>query len=517
MVKTHFAAPVRSFKLLNSLTAWLLFVAPLFIAGWLVLKSENAAASTLACRQIYSVNSNHLSLANEIQQASSEYRKVVKKIKGLGPIEARMYQRDQLRERYSLILQGRLNQTRSLRDLSTLFEWIDTLNPHDEILMEAVRNLDFLSPFREHVEALRPSEARDFSQFLREKSTRTESTLIPWKPVFDAYSILLVPQKAIEVLQKLLLEKESLFDDWSYQGNRLDRSLMTSLEQLPTPVQNSALQMLRKAQIQFDKWYATQVSATESEEIQEKVPRRNMQALRRILLQENFKKNLRELQDLAPERVVTNQFLTHLEQTLLPFQIKKSSYTMKHVLAVAIRIHEVFQRNLSHDDYVEIFGSFPNLSANLKTSDIDLIFSDRLDSLYRKEINGGSLGSASFAAFSERSGWSAGKELAQLLVQAESEAQKSLGLRRGAGDLLSPTWQIVTNHKGAAIVEERREDLMRYFASIGPATILITQQDIIIRIYDSFQTAPGAKSEVLDFYVPLTGSAAKLLIGSPDR
>jgi hypothetical protein len=515
MPKQSFSIRLCSLGLFKFLTAGLPFVALFVIAVFQVSKTEAASV----CHQIYAPDIKNLPLKIEIQNVLSETQKALKKIKGTSyqSFLARVDQKDQLRQRYTLILQDRLNRIRSLPELAQLFEMIETLDPHDEVLRQAIRHLDYLSPFRAQPKNLPYSEAQNFSRFLHEKSIGADSTLIAWWPLSRAYDILLAPQKARETLQELFQVQESLFNDWSYEGKWLDRSLMTSLGLLPPAVQNSALKMVQQMQKQFGQWYSKQEFASEAEAIQKKMPRRNMQTLQRILLQAKFQANLSELQNSAPRQMVTTAFLSRLEQTLQPFQTKKTSYTMRVVLAVALQIHKVFGKNFEDEDFVEIFGSFPNLAADLKTSDIDLIFSDQLDDVFRKEIKGGFLGPGSFASTDLLLKSTSGGRLAQLLLQAESEAQSILGLKRSSGELLSPTCQSVTIHKGAAFVEERRENLMRYFASVSPVTILISQQKIILRIYDSFKTAPGAKSEVFDFYVPLTGSAAKFLIESPDR
>lgn len=228
---------------------------------------------------------------------------------------------------------------------------------------------------------------------------------------------------------------------------------------------------------------------------------RDIQYLQVLLQRQDFLTMIQKL-NVSQEKSTLNKIsLSKIENYLTQLRLTESPYGLKIVIEVARAMQKEFKKNFDKEDSVEIFGSFPNLNANFKRSDIDLFFSEKLDNRIRREIKGGFMGDGGISALEANQRTGSAKDLTNWLAQMEAKAAAALGLSRNQGDLFGITTLPMTNTRNGPMPESSREDFMHSLTRMSCVTIIISSNGLTLRIYDSISPKNVSTKPYYDFII----------------
>lgn len=390
-----------------------------------------------------------------------------------------------------------VQNVRDADDLLLLFKNLTKMKNTEEYVRDAVSSVDFLAPLRD---PHRPWPSKDLQKIESYLENMNEAD-----PLLDKRSLQLglllfkEPARSKEVLVEILESQSSLAAQFLYSGSPFHRSFIKTIAGLPKPVREDILVDLRSLrELRLKKFRKGKYQSHDSE-LDAKLAVRDVQFLQVLLLRSSFVEMIKDLNSIYSKSGADKKFYLALEKYLLPLRLEEKSYSFSNVIDAAKSMQMVLKSEFSKDDFVEIFGSLPNLNANLKSSDIDVIFSQNLDWRVLTEIKGGIYGDGGITPAEIRNKTGPSKELAMALAKLEKQAGIALGISRAPGKLLGISTFPRTMTQQGVKFEESPENFMRFLTVVSNVSVVVTPDQVIIRIYDSLSPALGLPPTVYDF------------------
>jgi hypothetical protein len=436
------------------------------LAFLLGFSSTSALALDRRCSELFKLSANSISFQEKTEKVISH-----------DEIYAGVYGEnlDRALERYVRLLENYLasgNSTESIIETLQTLRSMDLVNEHYE---SALRHIDLLTGVRGIFSQL----SRADRQRIRELLERAAAENSTWAPTLHAFLMLEAPKHALKLIDRWLWEKTDLISDLQWTGENINGSLILSLQKLPEDIREQALKELRESLMAVDFWILS-TTMDHAEQIKTKEPSRSWQLLQQILVRDQM---LSVISQLEKSRKLGQTDFSSLENLLLKIRRHGSPYRFDKVLEVARALQKTLSGTLdSSGDYIQIYGSFSNLSAKIGTSDIDVLFSSRLDKIYFS-IKGGSFDDGTFV--NSRSQTIEAQNLSKALLGAENTLRAVLGTSQGPGDILSVYTLPRTYSHGAAFIESELPEVLKVMTLGSPVSIVITKNKIILRLYDS--------------------------------
>jgi len=385
--------------------------------------------------------------------------------------------REQVRQHYLEAIDRFIKTATTPADLADRMLAIDELGKVDSIYQDALHAADLLAPIRKNRASFTHSDL-DILQHRLEQFSLADTE--HWAPTLEAFTILENPDYASVVIEEWILSRAPLQLDILSDGEYINFTLVASLAGLPPAERDAAALLLKDSTKAVEAWIKLN-NMPHDQAVTEKEITRSWQMLLGILYRHDLANALALLKSSSAQGRAD---FSLLEKYLSLLHRHDSLYPLSKVYEVARAIQTGMQKVLANGDTVEIFGSFPNLSAKIGVSDVDVMFSPRLDLYYYTVRN-------------------------RLVTEGlkESEPQETLDLLNALGSagtslqsLLSPAQpitEIISVHNFAKknittikAIEVARPGLVKFMMLPSPVTIFITRDKIYLRIYDGLR-APG--------------------------
>lgn len=308
----------------------------------------------------------------------------------------------------------------------------------------------------------------------------------------DAFKALPTAHPELANVRRWIHEQTDLIPDFLWVNETLTKERIQDLSSLPKAVRKAALSEIRDALAAHD-------AKTDGEaldhlgQMRAKDRIRGLQFLQQILVHAELKSALAAL-DRSRSTETLN--FAPLEAVLTGLRRRPGAYRIADVARVAKAIQQSLRSELEPGDFVQLFGSFPNLAARIGSSDIDLLFSERLDRI-AFSIQGGSLNDGSFVKPASKS--SEATSLARTLRETEDIAREALLSRQKPGELISVTTLPRTYRHGMAVVEADLPELMSIMTLVSPVTVIISRDRVVLRIYDGLSSSTPTNPNIHEF------------------
>ncbi len=389
---------------------------------------------------------------------------------------------------YKQRLQEFMNSAQNLHDFSKFLRAIEKTGFVSDQYLDAWRQVDFLA-------AIRSKKPEDFTKDDIETLNQTledlfETSHLPWTPILEGFNVWENPNYAKLVLNGWIEAKLFLMDDYLNHGAQLNMTLVTSLANVPAPTQNELLSTIGQSLLVVDSQYRSQ-NLDPGEQNLIKAPSREWQFVQQILIRNQV---FAALSKLPP--TVEARDLREVQFAIQRLNRHETSYTFETVFAVAKAIQTHFTPLLSGDDFVDVFGSFPNLTANLKTSDVDMIFSPRIDQVYYDLVSQTpSIEPVSSATFFANEA----VLLSDSVIAAEGAVRQILNSVQEPGELFSVNSMTRTVANGRPEISETLAQTETWYGMASPIMIRIFSNRIILRFWDGLTGTREIPASVLEF------------------
>lgn len=269
---------------------------------------------------------------------------------------------------------------------------------------------------------------------------------------------------------------ENLTNDYVYTRQLLPTDWVFGLGKLDRKSRIKFLNRLNEEIIEIKESVSESELEESSQEYQAaKQPARNRQLMRMILLQPE----MNELRD-HPTVEGVEKFLNLLTSG-------RSKGKFSTVLETVRKVQREWGRTLQRGEWVEILGSWPNLEANTARSDIDIFLSRKLEWPYRRAVRGKMFDEGTLAKPIRR-------DRESLLIRSrflnlEEYFRAAIDRPIKPGHLLSVAVRSTTVRKGQILIDESDAIFRRFMTMISPISILISKDELILRINDGI--SPG--------------------------
>jgi hypothetical protein len=374
---------------------------------------------------------------------------------------------------YKRRLQDFVNGAKSLNDLERIFLTIEKTGYVDEQYQDAWRQIDFLSP-------LRSKTPQDFSAESLAKLNETldgfllESAL-PWTPTLEAFSIWESPDYARLVIEGWVENKPFLIDDYLNTGEQINMTLVRSLESVPQATKQELLKLIHDSLTVIDIWIQVEKIEHNLQKVI-KAPSREWQFVQQLLLRSEILKAL----DPLPYKVNPRD-LRPLESIFQKLHRHKQPYSFDLVFSVAKALQLHLRPLLGKTEFVDIFGSFPNLAAKIGVSDIDILFSPRVDQIYYDLVSQTSAGQPVPQALFQ------GQDallFANSVTAAENAVRDILKTQQGLGDIFSVNLMNREEINGKVTIPHTIAQTETWFGMGSPLMVRISSDRIVLRYWD---------------------------------
>ncbi len=365
----------------------------------------------------------------------------------------------------------------ALKRATTAQEIVDILRTSeahaiDTVIIQAINSVDWLAPVRINKSLLDDGVIKNY----------IESGHVS-QGIVDAFQVVLKPEHALTVVSDIIRDQTEILSDFLNQGSNFNRTLMVSLESVPASVRTDAINRV-----------------VEGIKLADKETARELQRLQLILARTHLLSTIEKLNALQAKNAAPNE----LYRALSEWSQQRTSQPAEYGMERAVEAAKIMQLELRHvlksGEYVEMFGSYPNQRAKLGLSDIDMVFSLKLDDIYRADIRGSDFSVDGFATTKSFPSAEA-QALAHALLSAESQMKVYLGSNQSAGELLSVATIPTTLVRGQAMRDMSREEFLTFLTMLSPVTIVVSKDAITIRIYDSWGVPAGSDAIVHEFTV----------------
>ena len=389
---------------------------------------------------------------------------------------------------YQKRLQDFINTAKTPDELNDVFWTLEKTGIVDEQYQDAWRQIDFLKP-------LRQKQAQDFSSGSLERLNEsleiymTDSRLA-WTPVLEAFNVWENPAYARLIVEGWIENKPLLLDDYLYFGDHINMTLVTSLANVPKTVQKELLKTLEDSLRVVDAWIIAN-NASHAQQIAMKDPSRAWQFVQQILLRNEMKLAI----DSLPSQISAED-LRGVEQVFLRLHRHKAPYTFKTVIAVAKALKTNLAPLLGSTEFVDIFGSFPNLAAKLTVSDIDIMFSPKVDQIYYDLVS-----QTHTEQPVDRTLFNNQQALlfANSVTMAENSARAILNSQQGIGELFSVNLIARTDREGNSVRPQTLPQTETWFSMGSPLMIRIFADRIVFRFWDGLSAARDLPAQTREF------------------
>ncbi len=444
--------------------------------------APHLAFANQQCSELFAVTdqiqNTHTNFAREIEEFSSQR----------WPVTVHSLPRIQVIGWYKQRLQDFVSTARSLEDLDHIFLTIEKTGYVDEQYQDAWRQIDFLS-------ALRSKTSQDFSTEAIAKLNDTlegflQQSPLPWTPTLEAFNVWESPAYARLVIEGWIENKPLLRDDYFYTGEHINMTLVRSLGQLPESTKRELLRLLSESLTVIDTWIQVE---NESHALQNvmKEPTREWQFAQQILLRNEMST---ALDQLPP--VVNAGNLHTLERILQRLHRHKQPYSFAVVHEVAKALQTHLRPLLENTDFVDIFGSFPNLAAKIGTSDIDILFSQRVDQIYFDLVSQTSSGQAVPQVLFQQHD---ALLFANSVTAAENAVRDILKSKQGLGEIFSVNLITREEINGKAIIPQTIAQTETWFGMSSPLMIRIYSNRIVLRFWDGLTATREIPASAREF------------------
>lgn len=389
---------------------------------------------------------------------------------------------------YKNRLQAFINTAKNPDELEAVYLTLEKTGIVDEQYQDAWRQIDFLQP-------LRQKQARDFSSNSLERLNETlefyiTESRLAWTPVLEAFNVWENPAYARLIIEGWIENKPLLRDDYLYSGDHINITLVTSLANVPKAVQKELLKTLEDSLRVVDVWIAAN-NANHAQQIAMKQPSREWQLVQQILLRNEIKHEL----DKLPSQISAED-LRGVEQVFLRLHRHKVPYTFKTVIDVAKALKKNLAPLLGSTDFVDIFGSFPNLAAKIKVSDIDIMFSPKVDQIYYDLVSQTQAGQpVDRALFNNQQALL----FANSVTAAENSTRAILNSQQEIGELFSVNLIARTDSEGNSVRPQTLPQTETWFSMGSPLMIRIYADRIVFRFWDGLTAARDLPAQPREF------------------
>lgn len=440
--------------------------------------------ATPQCSELFAVTGqrldSHASFTREIEEFSDRR----------WPVTAHSPPRIEVIGWYKQRLQDFVNTARSLEKLERIFLTIEKTGFVDEQYQDAWRQIDFLS-------ALRSKTSQDFSAEAIAKLNDTlegflQQSPLPWTPTLEAFNVWESPTYAKLVIENWIEHKPLLMDDYLYTGEHINMTLARSLGALPEPTKQEILTLLSESLTVIDTWIQIENVGHALQNVM-KEPSREWQFVQQVLLRSEL---LDALDRLPPE--VNSQDLRSVERIFQRLHRHNQPYSFEVALEVAKAMQVHLQPLLGKNEFVDIFGSFPNLAAKLGVSDIDILFSPQVDQIYYDLLSQiSSVKPVPQSLFQQNDALL----FANLVTAAENAMRDILKSKQGLGDIFSVNLMTREEINGIVTIPQTLAQTETWFGMGSPLMIRIYSDRIVLRFWDGLTATREIPAKVREFTV----------------
>ncbi len=391
---------------------------------------------------------------------------------------------------YQRRLQDFVNTAKTLEELEQIFLTIEKTGYVDKKYQDAWRKIDFLSALRSKVPGdFTPQAIEKFNDTL--EAFLLESAL-PWTPTVEAFNVWEIPAYAKLVVESWIENKPLLMDDYLNSGEHMNMTLVRSLGQVPESTKQELLTLLSQSLTVIDAWIQLENPSHALQNVM-KAPSREWQFVQQILLRSETLDAL----DRLPLQV-SSQNLGSVERIFQRLHRHNQPYDFEVVFKVAKALQTHLQPLLGSTDFVDIFGSFPNLVAQVGVSDIDIIFSQRVDQIYYDLVS-----QTSSNQVVPRTPLQQRDALlfANSVTAAENAVRDILRSQQGLGEILSVNLMTREVMNGNITVPQTIAQTETWFSMGSPLMIRIYSDRIVLRFWDGLTATREIPAKVREFTV----------------
>lgn len=406
------------------------------------------------------------------------------------PITAQSLPRIEVIGWYKRRLQEFVDSAKSLEDLNRIFLTIEKTGFVDEQYQDAWRQIDFLS-------SLRSKTSHDFSpediaRFNDTLESFLQQSALPWTPTLEAFNVWESHSYARLVVEGWIENKTLLRDDYFFTGEHINMTLVRSLAQLPESTKKELLTLLNESLTVIDTWIQVE-SATHALQILMKEPSREWQFVQQALLRNEI---LSALDQLPP--TVHAKHLADIERIFKKLHRHKQPYGFDLVFNVAKALQTHLQPLLGTTDFVDIFGSFPNLAAKAGVSDIDILFSQRVDQIYYDLVSQTTAGqTVPQSLFQQQDA----VLFAKSVTAAENAVRDIVKSQQGLGEIFSVNLIAREEINGVVTIPQTIAQTETWFGMSSPLMIRIYSDRIVLRFWDGLTATREIPAKVREFSV----------------
>lgn len=371
------------------------------------------------------------------------------------------------RPRLNLELKVALSAISSAEQYRQLLFWIksDLLSFKTVRVRDLLKEIDFASSLTHFRDDL---DANEKSKLLSDIASVPNDR---WQSMLPAFQIALEPQFIFSFVDNL---PNSSFINSSEKGV-LGPSFYTAMTALPKTIKKDLASQIAQhySNISKDDEAITQLGRFTIRG--PKVVKRNLEIVYRFLFEHDLKSLIQTLPSASTKLEMlasVNRYISTTTSGLTGGG--RGNYDFSLVLNVAKQLQSHLQEHLDdRENYIQLYGSFPNGKANLLSSDVDVHLSDRMSEAFLSPYT-------NFQTV-----------FMDLMANAENPIAEALGqLHFEKGKLVT---YIV---ESPSVSAERRHGVINNFAEYNPIVVKILKGQISIQIFDA------TTQELHEFKIP---------------
>jgi hypothetical protein len=389
---------------------------------------------------------------------------------------------------YKRRLQDFVNGAKSEEELNRVFLTIEKTGYVDEQYQDAWRQIDFLSPLRS--KASQDASPESLAKLNDTLEGFLQESVLPWTPTLEAFNVWESPDYARLVIEGWIENKPFLRDDYLNTGEQINRTLVRSLGGVPETTKQELLKLISESLTVIDTWIQMEKIDHGLQNVI-KEPAREWQFVQQLLLRSEI---FGALDQLPTE--VSPRDLRPVESIFQRLHRHKQPYSFDLVFSVAKALQIHLRPLLGKTEFVDIFGSFPNLAAKVGVSDIDILFSPRVDQIYFDLVSQTSAGQpVPQALFQQQDALL----FANSVTAAENAVRDILKTQQGLGEIFSVNLMTRQEINGKVTIPQTIAQTETWFGMSSPLMVRISSDRIVLRFWDGLTGTREIPATVREF------------------
>lgn len=362
-------------------------------------------------------------------------------------------------------------------------EWVEEFSPFPDLVQIDVAKQ--IAPLLQQFTKEQKGELIQVFDRISVKSSNLSSREY-WKNYANAFRILIEPKNVFSVLERLP-DDRNLTQQWVDQpsyASFFNVNMVTAIRSLPVDISSSAKQMVLKKYVQGRD---AAVAGTGAEErLLLKTRRRNYELFHRLFHDDAFQLVIKELQG---KRTMTVREFGAVWDRFWKLQGLDPSYSFDKVVGAARVLQKGPLAPLLKDDYLELYGSFPNGKA-LADSDFDVHLGPIMMGDYYKSFTESGSYASPHVPFRGQT-----PEIAYRLSEQYLAAEKEV-----AKFLNKSEYEPAEMMTIVAALPTVGHDFFRaeMLAVYNPVIVRVDADRVIARVYDSFGSKRVLEVELVD-------------------